>query len=274
MQGIMTAKHTGTAADMAAAEAFILEKIEKVVNSDAVYVKDVVHSMYVGDRASWPPPALRPVAQQKSVSLKTLGWTVFGAVIVAVATTSLLLLLARRRFKRYHFEKENETLSASRSIEISEIELDMRFSARHDGKDDIVEDTSTPDDIANRGNVQPNIIDPSQAQSEVIALVDQPPLPSQRRKRRRKKKKKKKKNVMTLTRSNSLNSMDTIAEEQEEEDASDGESECGSEYSTDDEDNHPSDQLVRSASTGEMPSAPLEQVVESPRIRKLPPPWI
>jgi hypothetical protein len=72
--------------------------------------------------------------------------------------------------------------------------------------------------------------------------------------------------------------MDTITEEGEEE-VEEGSDDCGSdfgsEYSTDDEDDF---YLVRTGSTRSLDSAievlmfPLEQVAESPRIQKLPPP--
>jgi hypothetical protein len=100
--------------------------------------------------------------------------------------------------------------------------------------------------------------------------------------RRRKKKKKRKKNMMVLTRSNSTNSMDTITEEDVEDHGDDDGSEYGSEYSTDDEDQDC--HLKRSTSNGSLSadpwdwdsshpqSMPLEEIVESPKIRKLPPP--
>jgi hypothetical protein len=103
-----------------------------------------------------------------------------------------------------------------------------------------------------------------------------------KRRRRRKKKKKRKKNMMVLTRSNSTNSMDTITEEDGEDQSDDDVSEDGSEYSTDDEDQDY--HLKRSTSTGSLSSdlwdrdlshalsMHLEEIVESPKIRKLPPP--
>jgi hypothetical protein len=76
--------------------------------------------------------------------------------------------------------------------------------------------------------------------------------------------------------------MDTITEEDGDDQSDDDGSEYGSEYSTDDEDLD--FHLKRSTSTGSLSSDPwdwdlshppsmlLEEIVESPKIRKLPPP--
>jgi hypothetical protein len=96
-----------------------------------------------------------------------------------------------------------------------------------------------------------------------------------KQKRRRKKKKKKKKNGMGLTRSTSVNSMDTITEEDEQDHVDHG-YEYGTEYSTDDED--PGFKRTDSCNLWSEPwdsspqSTPLEEIVEFPKIRKLPPP--
>jgi hypothetical protein len=208
--------------------------------------------------------------------MQSIGMGIGIALGVAVVIGLAAGMLVARALKKKRGDKDSQSGSRMSVTSIEIMELDEEKPKEEKSNVEIVScieegDATFASENTTKGQ-QVDIIIPAPAKSQS--------LPSKRRRRR--KKKKKKKTQMALTRSNSVNSMDTITEEQEgDEDSYEGSdwgSDWGSEYSTDDEDQDC--QMKRTMSTGSLStdpslatlSFPLEQVVESPRIRKLPPP--
>lgn len=281
MKGIMNALYIGNERD---AENMVLSLVQKVMATSVVRVKGVSRVQYIGDRDEYAksmPPALTITDSESSTNdshMQTFGMGIGIAVGTAVVIGLVVgMLVARVVRKRGGKRRDSETNMSVTSIEIVELDGDEKNGTEKEESNVIIvssmeEGTVDTDDSSEKPE-EPQPVDSS------IVPVPQPQqqsqsLPSKRRRRR--KKKKKKKNKMGLTRSNSVNSMDTITEENEEDEDSDDYydgSDCESDYSTDNEDQD--FQMKRTMSTGSLtsdPSFPLEQVVESPRIKKLPPP--
>lgn len=271
MKGIMNALYTGDQHD---AENMVLSLIQKVMATELVRVKGVSQVQYIGDREAYEVPvSLTGVGSTNETTgspMQTFGLGIGIAVGVAVMI-GLVTGLFVARVARKRKDKESDTRVSVTSIEI----LELDDTEKEDGEEPNVEIVLS----AEEGKANAGLEKVPEVQQEE-SVIPAPPQPSQSlpsKRRRRRKKKKKKKTKMGLTRSNSVNSMDTITEENEEED-SDGESDYGSEYSTDDEDQDC--HMKRTMSTGSLSSDlslaalsfPLEQVVETPRIKKLPPP--
>ena len=272
MKGIMNAMYTGSERD---AENMVLSLIQKVMSTGVVRVKGVAQVQYIGDRDSYevPPVSITNggASSGSANPMQTFGMgigiAVGAAVVIGLVVGIFVAKIIKKKSDKDSVTGDNVSVT---SIEI--MELDNEKKAEE--PESKVESESS---LAEKGSVPCNSETPNMQESEggVPATKTQSQsLQSQRR--RRKKKKKKKKTQMGLTRSNSINSMDTITEEaEEEEDSDDCGSDFGSEYSTDDEDEF---YLAKTGSTLSSDSPidallfPLEQVVESPRIQKLPPP--
>lgn len=270
----MNALYTGEERD---AENMVLHLIQKVMTSDAVRVKGVSQVQYIGDRETYhvpvPPSSIDSGGDAIGTPMRSFALAIGIAVGAAIMIGLIVgMLVARMVRKRSSKDPDSDTRMSVTSIEMI---LELDEENKGDKEDTNVQITPS---VAEEGNANVGI-EVQEVQQDTSVLPA--PLPQQSQslpsKRRRRKKKKKKKVRMVLTRSNSVNSMDTITEENEEEDSDDG-SDFGSEYSTDDEDQDIG--LRRTMSTGSLTtdpsltslSFPLEQVKESPRIKRLPPP--
>lgn len=276
MKGIMNALYTGNERE---AQNVVLTLIEKVMASNVVRVKGVAQVQYIGDRDEYVVPAppnslVGSTTTENDNPMRTFGMGIGIAVGVAIVLGLVVGMLVARFVRKRTDKRDSQTGMSVTSIEIMELDDVNPDEFKQEEEEteecnvqvvDSIEKTST--DASS---------DVSQVQ-QVDSVGPAKPQQSQSlQRRRRRKKKKKKKARMGLVRSNSVGSMDTITEanEEDERDSDDIGSDCdGSEYSTDDEDqDFP---LRRTLSTGSLstdPSFPLEQVVESPRIQKLPPP--
>jgi hypothetical protein len=279
MKGIMNAMYTGSERD---AENKVLSLIQKVMSTEVVRVKGVSQVQYIGDRERYEvsPVSITNAGESTTSSGNAnpirmfemgVGIAVGAAVVVGLAVGIFVAKIVKKKSDKDSVTGDNVSVT---SIEVmGELDQDKKIEEPESK-------TETESSLAEKGTFPTDSETPNVQESEVVvpvAMTQSQSLPSQRR-RRRKKKKKKKKTRMVLTRSNSVNSMDTITEEGEEEDDEDSDDcgfDFGSEYSTDDEDDF---YLVRTGSTRSLDSAievltfPLEQVAESPRIKKLPPP--
>lgn len=282
----MNAKYIGNEKET---EHYLREMVEKVLGTNSTLIEGVSCVLYVGDRSTFYNPSLyqptmTPLAtdsarNQDVAGLESSGWDiVIGTVVgLGIVVTFLVGLFVTRVFQTNRAGKE----CAETRMSITSIEIEA-------GTEVGIEETPrTACDVdAFMFEEEPSSFDKPKERDNIVTGI--PPLAPKsvslqtKRRRRRKKKKKRKKNMMVLTRSNSTNSMDTITEEDGEDQSDDDGSEYGSEYSTDDED---SDfHLKRSTSTGSLSSDQwdwdlshpqsmlLEGIVESPKIRKLPPP--
>jgi hypothetical protein len=293
VKGIMNAKYIGNEKET---EQYLREMVEKVLGTNSTLIEGVSSVLYVGDRSTFYNPSLyqptmsplatdsvsnQDVSGIESSGLDILIGTVVG--LVGVVVTFLVGLFITRVFQKKRAGKEcAETRMSITSIEIETGSLDTKETEASIEK--TLRTACDVDAFVFEG--EPSSFDKPKEQDNIITGI--PPLTPKsvslqtKRRRRRKKKKKRKKNMMVLTRSNSTNSMDTITEEDGEDQSDDDGSEYGSEYSTDDEDQDC--HLKRSTSTGSLSSDPwdwdlshpqsmlLEEIVESPKIRKLPPP--
>ena len=272
MKGIMNALYTGDERDV---ENMVLHLIQKVMATDAVQVKGVSRVQYIGDRETYQvPPSTISSSGTSGTSrspMRSFGLAI-GVSVGASVLIGLIVGMLVARVVRKRGGKDSDTGMSVTSIEILNLD-DGNKGDMEEFKDEI-----TPS-VAEEGNANTDVeIQEVQQETSVITAPPQQSqsLPSKRRRRR--KKKKKKKIRMGLTRSNSVTSMDTITEENEDEEDSDNGSDFGSEYSTDDEDQEFG--LRKTMSTGSLTSDPslaslsfpLGQVKESPRIKRLPPP--
>jgi hypothetical protein len=278
MKGTMNTKFVGNELET---QQYLVEMVEKVLGTNATLVGGVSSVRYVGDRGTFynpslyqpPPLTISSVSNQNDSGMQSLGTDiVIGTAVGLAVVVTLLAGLFVTRSVRMKLTKKARSESR---MSITSIEIDA-------GSVDTKETQASMDDSSLTAcDVDSFIEEEEPSSSDNPDMADIPPialksvsLPS-KRKRRRKKKKKRKKNVMGLTRSNSVNSMDTITEE-DEQDHDDYGSEYGTEYSTDDEDQD----LNRTDSCdpwsepwdSSPQSIPLEEIVESPKIRRLPPP--
>lgn len=281
MKGVMNAKYTG---NESAAKKYLLKKIEQVLELEVVLVKGVTAVLSVDDRATanyegatFEPPDLSidDASTTTTTTRNYSGLQWFGLVIGAATAVALLVSLViglyslRTVRKRRVCDKDSDGTQVS----ITSIEIDLSSASTPEGAHVKTETFKSEDEAVADTNDSTQLTSIADTSTEVVtksAVV--PP----KRKTRWKKKKKRKKNMMTLQRSSSLKSMDTITEEHEEErDSDDYESDCGSEYSTDDEETDV--HMKRSVSTGSLSSYSsqpmvLEEIKESPRMPRLPPP--
>ena len=264
MKGIMNAKYTGNERD---AKNTILNLIQKVMSTEVVYVKGVSQVQYIGDRDSYNYLNTLKSGANSSRHMQSFGMALGIAVTVAVVIGLAAGMLVAIALKKRRGNQDSQTGSRMSVTSIEVVEIQEQKTEEEKSNVEIVSSIQEGDSTVASENKE-NSIMPTPPKSQSLSS----------KRRRRRKKKKKKKVRMGLTRSNSVNSMDTITEEQEEENHDDDWSDWGSEYSTDEEnqDCH----MKRTMSTGTLSSDPsvatlsfhLEQVMETPRIRKLPPP--
>ena len=290
IKGIMNAKYIG---DEMETQQYLREMVEKVLRTNSILVDRVASVLYVGDRSTFHKPFLyQPIMPQlvtdsesnqddSRMESSRLDAVIGSVAGIAVVSALLVGLFVTRFFQKKSAGKEcAKTRMSFMSNEFEAGSLDTTEVCIEDMPPTACDVDTFVDEE------EPSRCDKPEEQDNTITGI--PPLAPKsvslqtKRRRRRKKKKKQKKNVMVLTRSNSANSMDTIAEE-DEEDQGDGDvSEDGSDYSTDDEDQ--GCHLKRSTSLDSLSSdlfdwdfshsqpLYLEEIVESPKIRKLPPP--
>jgi hypothetical protein len=278
IKGTMNAKYVGNELET---QQYLLRLVEKVLGTNAVLVDGVSSLLYVGDRATFYNPSLRQpttqpltsasVSNQSDSGMKSLGSKICIGTAVGLGVVAIFLagLYATRTARKKRARKVGPALRMS----ITSNEIDVGSIDTKEAQTSMDESLSTLCDVdafikeeAPSSTDNPDIADILPIAFKSVSL------PSKRRRRR---KKKKKRNVMGLTRSNSVNSMDTITEEDEQDYDDDG-SEFGTEYSTDDDDpelqNIDSFELWSEPWDSSQQSMPLEEIVESPKIRKLPPP--
>lgn len=292
VKGIMNAKYIGHEKE---AEQYLREMVEKVLGTNSTLIEGVSSVFYVGDRSTFYNPSLyqptvSPLATDSLINQDDSGMEssgldiVIGTVVgLGVVVTLLVGLFLMRVYQKKRAGKEY----AEPRMRITSIEIESGSVDTKETEVSIEESPRTACDVdAFVNEEEPSSSDEPEEQDKTVTGI--PPIAPKsislqtKGRRRRKKKKKRKKNMMVLTRSNSTNSMDTITEEDVEDHGDDDGSEYGSEYSTDDEDQDC--HLKRSTSNGSLSadpwdwdsshpqSMPLEEIVESPKIRKLPPP--
>jgi hypothetical protein len=273
----MNAKYIGNELET---QQYLLKVVENVLGTNAALVDDVSSLLYVGDRGTFynpslyqpatPPLAIVSVSVSGVQSLRSeivIG-TAVGLCVVGILLAGLFVI--RTAAKKRARKEESESRMSITSIEIDVGSVDTKGT-----QTSMVESSPTACDVdafiedeAPTSSVKPYMADILPTAHKSVYLQS-------KQKRRWKKKKKKKKNRMGLTRSTSVNSMDTITEEDEQDHVDHG-YEYGTEYSTDDED--PDFKRTDSCNLWSEPwdsspqSTPLEEIVEFPKIRKLPPP--
>lgn len=282
----MNAKYFGNEKET---EQYLRQMVQKVLGTNSILVDGVASVLYIGDRSTFslyqlPPLATFSMSNQDDSGMESSGLAVvIGSLVgLGVVVTFIVGLFITRHFQKKQARKKN----ANSRLSITSIEFEAGSLDTKETEVSIEDTLPTSCDVDSFMDEELSRFDKPEEQDNIV--TGNPPLAPKsvslqtKRRRRRKKKKKRKKNMMVLTRSNSTNSMDTITEEDGEDQSDDDVSEDGSEYSTDDEDQDY--HLKRSTSTGSLSSdlwdrdlshalsMHLEEIVESPKIRKLPPP--
>jgi hypothetical protein len=307
MRGKMMAQYTGD--DTEAVENYLLYHIGIEIDSQRVLLQQIKQILFLGDRATYGPQELGPIASNSS----NVGLAVSLSLSLSLLVIALSVVIGRRR--RRVREESFEALNISKDG-IMDIPHGNTGSL-HSGESNECSSLNSQDAEVPSSNVNTSVTeqqamdlimdDISNCPSDSPALHPQdlavnakmvdmlPPLaPGTRSKTMKKRRRKKKKVKRKLTRTNSrenINEMATITEANEEVLSDDDDSNSGTNseyYSTDDEDSvgrtsrDPSPSRSRTGSLGSVasggsggvPPSPIKEEPEPPRIPRLPPPYV
>jgi hypothetical protein len=311
MRGKMMAQYTGD--DTEAVEKYLLHHIQIEIDSQRVLVQQIKQILFLGDRATYGPQELGPIASDSS----NVGLAVSLSLSFSLLVIALYVVIGRRR--RQIREESHNALNVSKDgiMDIPHGNTGSMHSGSNDDCSLNSQDAEVPSSNVNPSATEQEAMDLimddiSDCPSDSPALHPQdlavntkmvdmlPPLApgtrSKTMKKRRRKKKKVKRNKLTRTNSReNINEMSTITEANEDEvlsDDDDTNSGTNSEYySTDDEDSvasvgrtsrDPSPARSRTGSLGSaasggsggVPPSPIKEEPDTLRIPRLPPPYV